>query len=68
MFRTFVLSYTYELPFGKGKRWGGWLIGGIHRYHVPLSILVNNTLPVFSRALRAECGGRRATAEFPRGG
>lgn len=39
----FVLSYIYELPFGKGKRFlnnsrwmdaalGGWQIGGIQRY------------------------------------
>src|SRR5437867_3092449 len=38
--RAFVLSATYELPFGKGKRWmsragaldlalGGWQVGGI---------------------------------------
>lgn len=40
---TFVVSYIYELPFGKGRRWlnqnrvlnyavGGWQIGGIQRY------------------------------------
>ncbi|MBV8819734.1 MAG: hypothetical protein JO022_15340, partial [Acidobacteriaceae bacterium] len=38
-----VLSYLYDLPFGRGKRWmntgglwnailGGWQIGAIHRY------------------------------------
>ena len=25
----FIASYGYELPFGKGKRWGGWQLSGI---------------------------------------
>jgi len=40
---TFVLSYLYELPVGKGKKFlnkggvvdkvlGGWQVGGVHRY------------------------------------
>jgi hypothetical protein len=51
---AFVAYWTYDLPFGRGKRWGGWQISGIHRYQsgVPLSILTTNTLPIFNRALR----------------
>ncbi len=57
--------WTYDLPLGKGKRWGGWQVSGIHRYQsgVPLSIFTSNTLPVFNRALRpdAVAGVDRAT-------
>lgn len=62
---SMVLSYTYELPFGPGKKFasanawysrlvGGWLINGIQRYQSgsPLNVSVNNTLPIFSRGLR----------------
>jgi len=51
---TFVLSYLYELPVGKGKRFlnkggltdkvlGGWQVGGIQRYQSgqPLSFSCN---------------------------
>src|SRR5262249_34987676 len=51
---TFVLSYIYELPVGKGKRFlnkggitnqivGGWQIGGVQRYQSgqPLSFSCN---------------------------
>lgn len=61
---SLVIQYTYELPFGPGKRWlsrgtagrilGGWNVNGIHRYQTgtPLFISVNNTLPIFTRTLR----------------
>ncbi|MEW5974192.1 MAG: TonB-dependent receptor [Acidobacteriota bacterium] len=53
-----VLSYSYELPFGPGKRFlnqggpagkllGGWAINGIQQYQsgAPLAVTVNNPLP-----------------------
>jgi len=59
-----VLQYTYDLPFGPGKRWlstgvlsriaGSWNMNAIHRYQsgTPLFVTVNNTLPIFNRTLR----------------
>ncbi len=60
-----VLNYIYALPFGRGQRFldqrglvntlaGGWSFTGVHRYQsgFPLSILTNNTLPIFNRVLR----------------
>jgi hypothetical protein len=52
-----VLNYSYELPLGKKSRLtSGWLVAGIHRYvsGQPLSVLMNNTLPIFSRVLRPD--------------
>jgi hypothetical protein len=48
----FVLSYSYELPFGKGKRFlnrggvvnavvGGWNVGAIHTYQSGTPISIN---------------------------
>src|SRR5205814_1900476 len=54
---TVVLAYTYELPFGPGKRFanvsgvqgkiiGGWGVSAIQRYNSgrPLNIFMNNNL------------------------
>lgn len=63
---TLVLSYVYELPFGKGKKFlggggvtdrivGGWSISGIQRYQSgqPLSFGANATgAPAFAGAFR----------------
>jgi len=61
---VFVIAYTYELPFGKGKSMlssgiashiaGGWQLSGIQQYSVgkPVQLTVNNTLPIFNGALR----------------
>ncbi|MBZ5654359.1 MAG: TonB-dependent receptor [Acidobacteriia bacterium] len=63
---TLVLSYVYELPLGKGKKFlngggvadrivGGWSISGIHRYQSgqPLSFGANATgAPAFAGAFR----------------
>ena len=59
-----VMQYSYELPFGAGKRFlngtgfakyfvSGWIVNGIHRYQsgAPLFITMNNTLPIFNRLL-----------------
>ncbi|MEW5979624.1 MAG: TonB-dependent receptor [Acidobacteriota bacterium] len=58
---VFVLSWSYDLPFGRGKRFaanvnrslnyliGGWQFNGIHRYQsgVPISIFGGPSLPIF---------------------
>jgi hypothetical protein len=62
-----VFNYTYELPFGEGRRWlngggvgnallGGWTVAGIHRYQsgYPIPILMTNSLPIFNRVLRPD--------------
>ena len=58
------VTYVYELPFGKGKRFannskaadliiGGWSISGIQRYQsgTPLQVRLSNTLPLFNNNL-----------------
>jgi hypothetical protein len=61
-----VMNYTYELPFGPGKKFlshgfasvlaGGWSVSGIHRYQsgFPLPIRTSNSLPIFNRILRPD--------------
>jgi hypothetical protein len=64
---VFALSYSYELPFGPGKRFlnvkgaagkalGGWVFTGIHQYAagVPIVLTANNTLPLFNAVLRPD--------------
>jgi hypothetical protein len=70
-----ALSYTYELPFGPGKRFanqkgalsqlaGGWQFTGIHQYQSgrPVALSANNTLPIFNGVLRPDAlsGSARA--------
>jgi hypothetical protein len=63
--QTLVLSYVYELPVGKGKKFlnkggainriaGGWQVGGIQRYQSgqPLSFCCGSGVPGFSGAIR----------------
>jgi hypothetical protein len=74
---VFALSYSYELPFGKGRRWmkrggvsdavlGGWVLTGIHQYSsgIPIVLSANNTLPLFTGILRPDvvAGVSRQTA------
>jgi hypothetical protein len=59
-----TFSYIYELPFGPGKPYlssgaasrvlGGWKITGLHMYSsgTPISVITNNTLPLFNPSLR----------------
>ncbi len=53
-----VLSYSYELPFGKNRShawlWRGWSVAGIHTYQagLPLRVTVPNNLPIFNGHLR----------------
>lgn len=62
-----ALSYTFELPFGPGKRFvndkgvggklaGGWQLTGIHQYQTgrPIALSANNTLPIFNGVLRPD--------------
>jgi len=61
---TFVVSYVYELPFGRNKAFlnhgplsyvaGGWQIGGIQRYQsgVPLAFCCSSGIPGWQQAIR----------------
>lgn len=64
-----IMAYTYELPFGRNKRFlnvtgvadhilGGWNVSGIHRYSGgrPLPIVMNNLYSgvLFNTALRPD--------------
>ncbi len=60
------IAYTYELPFGPGKRFlkagiagkiaGGWQLNGVQQYQTgkPVILTANNTLPIFNGALRPD--------------
>lgn len=63
--QTLVLSYIYELPVGKGKRFlsrsgwtdkvfGGWSVSGVQRYQSgqPLSFCCATGIPSFAGAIR----------------
>ncbi|WP_035355496.1 TonB-dependent receptor domain-containing protein [Edaphobacter aggregans] len=77
-----VLNYIYALPFGHGQQFlnrgrfinavaGGWSLTGVHRYQsgFPLSILTNNTLPIFNRVLRpSKVAGVDAATHVSAGG
>lgn len=57
-------AYTYELPFGRGRKLlnsgigsklaGGWQLTGIQQYQAgkPVQLTANNTLPIFNGVLR----------------
>src|SRR5207244_2287702 len=67
----FVISYLYELPFGKGRKFGtdahwltnlligGWQFNGITTYQsgTPLSISANNTAGLFNPLTRPNTNG-----------
>jgi len=63
--QNFVLSYIYELPFGKGKRFlnsggvadrvvGGWSISGVQRYESgqPLAFGCATGVPAYADCIR----------------
>ena len=66
---TFVLSYIYALPFGKGEHFlnhgfasyfaGGWKVGGIQRYQsgAPLAFCCAAGIPGFQNAIRYNLTG-----------
>jgi hypothetical protein len=63
---NFKLSYIYDLPFGKGKKYlgggpasvvlGGWRFAGIHRYASGTPITLGNSVsfPIFNGGNRAD--------------
>jgi len=68
--QTFVISYLYELPFGRGRKWlnqnraldylvGGWQIGGIQRYQSgqPVSFGCATGIPGYENCIRFSRGG-----------
>jgi outer membrane receptor protein involved in Fe transport len=81
---SFTASYTYQLPFGAGKRFGsnanravkavlgGWETSGILTYHTgfPLTIYANDLSGTNSRGFRADCIGPDTYPDsvFPTGG
>ena len=63
--QNFSAAYTYELPFGRGKKFlnndsfsakivGGWQLTGIQQYQTgqPVQLTASNTLPIFNGTLR----------------
>jgi hypothetical protein len=68
----FVISYLYELPFGKGRKFGanapglldaiigGWQFNGITTFQsgTPLTITANNTAGLFSPLTRPNTNGK----------
>jgi hypothetical protein len=70
----FVISYIYELPFGRGRRFaggmsraldllvGGWQFNGITGFQTgtPIGISANNTAGLFNPTIRANSAGRSA--------
>ncbi len=74
----FAAGYTWELPFGKGKKMlssgvgamilGGWQLNGIHQYQSgkPLQLTANNSLPIFNGLLRPNVvSGAALTVDHP---
>ena len=73
----FVVSYLYELPFGKGRRFGsnvsgvvdafigGWQFNGITTFQTgtPLTVTANNTAGIFNPLTRPNTNGRDPNLE-----
>ncbi|MGE0103138.1 MAG: TonB-dependent receptor [Blastocatellales bacterium] len=75
----FVISYLYELPFGRGRRFGsdssgivnaiigGWQFNGITTFQTgtPLSISANNTAGLFNPLTRPNTNGNNPKLDGP---
>ncbi len=75
----FVMSYIYEFPFGRGKRFGsnvntltngllgGWQLNGITTFGsgTPLTITASNTAGIFNIVTRPNNDGRSAKLSGP---
>jgi len=78
----FIVSFIYELPFGKGRRWGGqapglidWLVGGWQfngiatlQSGTPLAITASNTAGIYNPRTTANNNGKsgKLTGPAPR--
>ncbi len=74
--KSFVLSYIYELPVGRGKRWGnqlnsiangilgGWQLSGITTFKDgwPLAISGDDNVNNFNNSSRPNCTGNPSVA------
>ncbi len=77
--RRLTLSWVYELPFGRGRRFGsgtsravdfvlgGWQFNGITTFQTgtPLSISASNTTGIFTETIRANNDGRSGKLSGP---
>ncbi len=75
----FVLSYIYELPFGRGRQWasnasgfanlliGGWQLNGITIYQsgLPISISASNTAGLYNPRTTPNNNGRSGKLTGP---
>ena len=75
----FVISYLYELPFGKGRKFGngaggvlntvigGWQLNGITTFQTgtPLTISASNTAGLFNALTRANNNGKSGKLSGP---
>ena len=75
----FVMSYIYELPFGRGKKFGNgwskwmdlaagqWQVNGITTYQsgTPLGISASSAAGIFQSLQRANNNGQKATLDTP---
>lgn len=79
LLHSFVMSWVYELPFGRGRRFGsdvstavnaifgGWQINGITMLQTgtPLQITASNTAGLFNAVTWPNNNGRRAAKSGP---
>ncbi|WP_420237921.1 carboxypeptidase regulatory-like domain-containing protein [Telmatobacter bradus] len=79
---NFVISYLYELPFGKGKKWlagnrfldkgiGGWQIGGVQRYMSgqPISFYAATAIPGYDGSIHYQrVAGQSLLSSWARSG
>jgi hypothetical protein len=77
--QRFVMSYIYELPFGRGRRFGsnaphavnwvlgGWQFNGITTFQTgaPLALSANNTTGLFNIKTRPNNNGKSAKLSGP---
>jgi hypothetical protein len=77
--QSFVMSYIYELPFGRGRKWGtdvsrtvdfvlgGWQFNGITTFQTgtPIAITASNTAGLFNPMTRANNNGTSGRLSGP---
>src|SRR4029079_14453257 len=77
--QRFVMSYLYELPFGRGKKFGAnasgpvnWLLGGWQfngittlQSGTPLSFSANNTAGIFNNVTWPNSNGKDPKLDGP---